>query len=349
MMSQFESGAFYPYGKRGGTQGLRVRGLRLEIPLVRVSCLAVNQRYAAGLMELRHLRYFVGVAEAENVSRAALKLHVSQPGLSRQIRDLESELGFFLFERTAKSVRLTDAGKIFLKEAKEILQQVENATARARAASNTQRSEIHVGYAPSPTVRILPPTLRLFQMEFPNVQLKLHDLSTQEMLAGIREKTLHVAFMVQPNHSMLRGLTYQQLLLDPMCVAVPPNHPMARLRSVAIAEVGKSPLIVLSKKEYPEYHEYLDILFAGSAQKPQIASEHDSAASMIASIEAGCGVAITPRSMACVVGPRLKLIPLKPAPEPLSIGAVWAKGGLSVAAERLLAAAQESAGKLAAV
>src|SRR5438132_293917 len=99
-------------------------------------------------MELRHLRYFIGVAEEENVSRAALKLHVSQPALSRQIRDLEEELGFLLLERTARSVRLTEAARAFLIEAR-----AEDAVKAARAIATGQRGELHVGYAPSLTAR----------------------------------------------------------------------------------------------------------------------------------------------------------------------------------------------------
>src|SRR3989442_12002121 len=98
-------------------------------------------------MELRHLRYFIGVAEAENVSRAALKLHVSQPGLSRQVRDLEEELGFLLLERSAKSVRLTEAGRAFLNEARAVLQRADEAVKAARGIALGGTNEIHVGYA----------------------------------------------------------------------------------------------------------------------------------------------------------------------------------------------------------
>src|SRR6266581_1271197 len=98
-------------------------------------------------MELRHLRYFVAVAETENVSRAALKLHVSQPALSRQIRDLEDELGFLLRERSAKAVRLTDAGRTFLTEARAVLQRAEDAVKAAKAVATGANGELHVGYA----------------------------------------------------------------------------------------------------------------------------------------------------------------------------------------------------------
>src|SRR5438876_789018 len=143
-------------------------------------------------MELRHLRYFVAVAEAENVSRAALKLHVSQPALSRQIKDLEDELGFSLLKRSAKSIHLTQAGKVFLIEARAVLQRAEDAVKAARAIATGGGGELHIGYAPSLTARILPQTLRAFQAEFPNVRVRLHDFSTEEMLAGLREGQLDI-------------------------------------------------------------------------------------------------------------------------------------------------------------
>src|SRR5580765_6903149 len=123
-------------------------------------------------MELRHLRYFIEVAEEENVSRAALKLHVSQPALSRQVRDLEEELGFPLLERSAKSVRLTEAGRMFLSEARAVLQRADEAVKAARTIAGGGSGELHVGYAPSLTARILPATLRAFQAEAPTVRVK---------------------------------------------------------------------------------------------------------------------------------------------------------------------------------
>src|SRR2546425_9543722 len=111
-------------------------------------CLSISRGYARKRMELRHLRYFVAVAEAENISRAALKLHVSQPALSRQVRDLEDELGFLLLERGAKSVRLTEAGRAFLTEARAVLQRSEDAVKAARTVAAGGAGEPHVRYAP---------------------------------------------------------------------------------------------------------------------------------------------------------------------------------------------------------
>ncbi|HEY5911460.1 MAG TPA: LysR substrate-binding domain-containing protein [Verrucomicrobiae bacterium] len=292
-------------------------------------------------MELRHLRYFTAVAEAENVSRAALKLHLSQPALSRQIRDLEDELGFPLFERTAKSVRLTEAGRTFLVGSRAVLQRAQEAVTAARGVAQGGRTELHVGYAPSPTVRILPPTLRAFQARANNVRVKLHDLSTEEMLAGLREGKLEIAFLVQPSRAMLRGLRFEGLARDAMRLAVPPNHAFARLHSVALKQVAAEPLVAFTRKDYPEYHEYLDALFATVRPAVGVVEEHDSAASLVAAIESGSGVAVVPDSFSCTAGPRLKLIPLSPAPEPLVVGAAWPKDGLTPPAARFLQSAKD--------
>jgi DNA-binding transcriptional LysR family regulator len=146
-------------------------------------------------VELRHLRYFVAAAETENVSRAALKLHVSQPALSRQIRDLEDEIGFCLLERTAKSVRLTDAGRAFFSDARALLQHADEAVRRARAVASAEPSELHVGYSPTPTAEILPKTLRAFQQAMPNVHVRLYDWSDKDILDGVRDGRLQLGLI----------------------------------------------------------------------------------------------------------------------------------------------------------
>jgi DNA-binding transcriptional LysR family regulator len=296
-------------------------------------------------MELRHLRYFVAVAETENVTRAAQKLHVSQPGLSRQIRDLEEELGFLLLERSARSVRLTEAGRAFLAEARTVLKRVEEAVEAARKVANGTGMELHVGYATSPTVRILPAALRAFQAEMPKARVKLHDLSTEEMLTQLREGKLELALMVKPGRAMLRELNFEELLRDNMCVAVARNHPLARRRAASLAEVAREPLIALSRKEYPDYHESLEAMFAGAKVKPSIAEEHDSVSSLIASVEAGSGVALVSESIKCIAGPRLKAVRLSPSVPPLIVGGAWGKKDrLGPVAEKFLWCAR-AAGK----
>ncbi|MGB8167750.1 MAG: LysR substrate-binding domain-containing protein [Chthoniobacteraceae bacterium] len=290
-------------------------------------------------MELRHLRYFVAVAEAENVTRAAAKLRVAQPAVSRQIRDLEDELGVALLERTAKTVRLTEPGRLFLAEARLVLQRVDEAVATVRAAADGTEGELHVGYAPSLTVEILPRALRRFHSEFPKVRVSLHDFSTEEMLAGLREGRLQVALMVSPADDQLQGLRFHELARYPMCVAVAPNHPFARKQSVTLAKLATEPLIAYSRNDYPEYHDMLAALFAPTGRAPSIAEEHDSVTSLIAAVEAGRGFALVPSCMACMVGPRLKILPLTPASPPLRVGAVSREGHISLVVKNFIAAA----------
>ena len=294
-------------------------------------------------MELRHLRYFVAVAEAENVTRAAARLYVSQPALSRQIRDLEDEIKFTLLERSAKSVRLTEAGKVFLTEARAVLQRAEEAVKTARAVARSDRGEIQVGYAPSLTVQILPQALRSFQNEFPGVRVALHDLSTEEMLTQLRAGTLHVALVIRPVGKMLRGLRFAELARYPLCVAVAPSHPLSGRRVIKLADAAREPLIAYSRKDYPEYHDEITALFAKVKSKPRIIEEHEGVTSLVAAVEAGRGIALVPSCLACMVGPRLKVVALKPTSDPLVVGAVYREDTAIGPVKKFIAAAMPAA------
>jgi len=289
-------------------------------------------------MELRHLRYFVAVAEEENITRAAARLHVSQPPLSRQIQDLEAELGLSLFERTPKSVRLTEAGQVFYREAQAVLQRADEAVAAVKAVAGGGAGELHIGYAPSLTVELLPRALRRFQETSPGVKISLHDLSTEQMLAGLRDDSLDAALMVKTSSAALRGLQFRNLVTYHVCVAAHPSHPFARKRKLPLADLATERLIGYSRAEYPEYHEFLKLLFAAGERRPLIAEEHDSVSSLIAAVESGRGVAIVTESLRCMVGDRLVLRPLSPAPEPFCVGVVAAIAAGHPALGKFLAA-----------
>src|SRR6478735_4660239 len=146
-------------------------------------------------MELRHLRYFVAVAEEQNVSRAAKRLHVSQPPLSRQIRDLENDLGVTLFERSAKAIRLTAAGRVFLLEARAVLQRADDAVAFTKAVAHRKRTHIRVGYSFYAAAELLPRALLAFQRTNPGVSVDLSAMPTQEMFRGLRSGDLDLALL----------------------------------------------------------------------------------------------------------------------------------------------------------
>jgi len=304
-----------------------------------VSCLTITFSYAHGGMELRHLKYFVAVAETENVTRAAGQLHVSQPALSRQIHDLEDELGFQLLQRSAKSVRLTEAGKVFLTESRAVLQRVAEAVQIARAVAGGLRGEIRVGYSPSLTVQILPQALRTFQNEFPGVRVALYDLAAGEILSQLRAGKLDVGLLPRLPEKNLRGLRMEDLARYPLCVAVAPRHPFGRLKSVPLTAAVKEPLIAYSRQDYPEYHDQMTVLYATVGGKLRIAEEHEGVSSLIPAIEAGRGIGIVPSCVACMVGPRLKIIPLQPAPDPLIVGAAYRAENLTELVRKFIAAA----------
>jgi DNA-binding transcriptional LysR family regulator len=291
-------------------------------------------------MELRHLKYFVAVAEEQNVTRAAARLHVSQPPLSRQIRDLEEELGVKLFERRAKSVRLTEAGKVFMDEARTVLSRAADAVATVRAVANGARGELRVGYAPSLTVQILPLALRRFQESAPGVKVTLHDLSTEAMLSGLLDASLDLALMLRPAAKVRRGLVFEALQRYTVCVAVQPEHPLARARRVSLRKLSSERLIVYTRKDYPEYHDWLADLFKPLGGIPAIGEEHDSVTSLIASIEAGHGVAIVPECLSCLTGPRLKLRPLADKIDPFVVGLARCTGKPAELVSRFVDAAK---------
>lgn len=291
-------------------------------------------------MELRHLRYFVATAEEENVTRASVRLRVAQPSLSRQIRDLEEMLGLSLFERSAKALRLTAAGKAFLIEAKAVLLRVDEALQMVRTLAGGQRKEIHVGYAPSLTVELLPRTLRLFQEANPDVQVRLHDLSTEEMIGGLREGDLHVALMIRAAAKAMKGITFESLRRFPVCVAAHPSHPVAQAKTVGMKHLSHERLIVYSRTEYPEYHAWFNALFAKAGLSPRIAEEHDGATSLIASVEAGRGVALVQKGFECLAGPRLTVRPLSPSAPPFTVGVAYLKRNATPMIEAFLNAAK---------
>ena len=301
---------------------------------------SVGQVFWPG-MELRHLRYFIAVAEEQNVTKAAARLHVSQPPLSRQIRDLEEELGIGLFEHGARALRLTEAGRVFLTEARAVIQRANEAVRTVKAVASGQRGEIHVGYAPSLTVELLPGALRLFQEANPGIRVQLHDLSTQQMLRGLRDGKLQVALLIQLSPKVLAGLGFEELHRYPVCVAVNPAHPLARARRVTLEKIIEERLIAYTLAEYPEYHSWLAGLFS-AGRAPKIAEEHDSATSLIAAVEAGRGVAVVQKGFDCLSGPRLKVRPLTPAPPPLVVGIAYRPDDNSMATKNFIEAARRT-------
>ena len=276
-------------------------------------------------MEFRHLRYFVAVAEEESVTRAAKKLHVTQPTLSRQISDLEDELGVALFDHSARAIGLTGVGRVFLEEARAVLQRGDLAVQMIRAVAGGKRGAINVGYAPSPTVELLPQILRLFQETNPDIRVQLHDTSGAETIAGLHSGALDIAITVQGLQKTMAGLVFEELRRYAMCVAVPVGHRLAIARKITLKQLVNEPLITYSRAGYQDYHVMIAQLFASLRRQPNIAEEHDSGTSLIASVGAGRGVAMVSETFTSFAGSQVKILPLVPAPPPIAVGVAYLK------------------------
>ena len=291
-------------------------------------------------MELRHLRYFVAVAEEQNVSVAAKRLHISRPPLSRQIRDLETEMGVALFKRSTKAIRLTEAGKVLLFEARAVLQRVEDAVALTKSVANQKRSQVHVGYTIPPAVEILPRTLRAFQRTNPRVSVDLRMMSEQKMLRALRSGDLDVALTVYVEPKHFEGLSVEDLGTYALVVAAHKNHQFARLREVPMSNVARQSILAFSPDEYPGYQAFLAKILLPYMAALKIVAEYESLESIIAGVEAGRGVAILYQGITRIAGKRLVLRPLKPAPPSPPIVIAYRKEGVSATVAGFVEAAR---------
>ena len=254
-----------------------------------LACAAMLFRHNAGDMELRHLRYYVAVADALNFTKAAARLRVAQPALSRQVRDLEEEIGVDLLLRSPRGVTLTAEGKLFLEEARDLLKRTVEAVEKTRSLARGDYGELPVGYSPSPTVDILPPALGAFQKSVPRVTVRFHDLAGNELADGLRNGVLELAIMQRPTGSNGTGLTFEPLHAYPICVAVAPGHPLAKLKVVPLARLAGEKLVVFRRQEYTDYHALLERVLQAVHPRPVIAVECDGSSSLITEVATGRG------------------------------------------------------------
>jgi DNA-binding transcriptional LysR family regulator len=286
-------------------------------------------------VELRHLRYFLAAGEALNFTKAAARLRVAQPALSRQVHDLEDEIGVKLVRRSPRGLTLTAEGKLFLEEVRNLLKQADESVEKVRALARGQYGELHIGYAPVPTTEVLPPALAAFQKAVPRVKVLLHDLSSDELIAGLRNGTLELAIMVEPTGEQTAGIEFELLRTYPLCVAMTAAHPFARLKSIPLEKLAAEPLVGLRRKDYSEYYHILERIFAPIHAKPRIAVECDSASSLITEVEAGHGIALASPNLKLVAGKRLLYRPLTGTTEVGSVGIARAtKGDVTLAGEK---------------
>src|ERR1700689_5018078 len=203
-------------------------------------------------MELRHLRYFVAVAAHGSFNRAAEMLHLTQPALSRQVKDLEEELGVLLLVRGKNMVKLTESGDLFYEEAREVIARANEAVQRVRGQARSET--LRVGYAPSIIAGVMSAVLEKFQSATPRVRIELTDLSSREINELANEGRLDM--VISPGISITKGTSEFQWTelqrLQPVLV-MPETHPLAKLKRIPPKRLRDLPLIGLAKGNYPEY------------------------------------------------------------------------------------------------
>jgi DNA-binding transcriptional LysR family regulator len=252
-------------------------------------------------MDLRHLRYFLSVAEEMHFGRAAQRLGISQPPLSYQIRALEEELGVRLFERTSRRVRLTEAGRLFLPEAQRTLAQADHAAQVARLAHRGELGRLSMGFtASAPFVPQVASALYNFRQSHPHVELVLQELPRDAQLALLEQGQLDIGILRAFEQPCLpAGLVSEHLLDEEMVLAMRQDHPLAcRAEDPAIADLAGMPLVLYGTTNGAGFNEHFFALCEEAGFRPTIALEVSSFATLLGLAAAGLGATILSQSLA---------------------------------------------------
>jgi DNA-binding transcriptional LysR family regulator len=242
-------------------------------------------------MELRHLRYFVAVGEDQHYWRASRRLGVAQPALSRQIQDLEKEIGFELFDRMPRGVRLSAAGELFMADARRILQEVGDATARAARVARGQSGTLRIGFAENASWHgVAPDSFRRFREQHPDVDLQLQPAASLEQLDAIRARRLDAGFVnfMPKADADLEQLTVGRQQIE---LAVPKRHPLTRLKKLRLRDLTDARFIGFPRRASPAFYDRLmHECYRGGLKSPRIVQEGLNEATILSLVSTGLGV-----------------------------------------------------------
>ncbi|MEO6421096.1 MAG: LysR family transcriptional regulator [Polyangiaceae bacterium] len=245
-------------------------------------------------MELRHLRYFVAVAEELHFGRAASRLRIAQPPLSRQIQALEEDLGLLLLERTSRQVALTSAGVVLLEHTRRIFDSIDHAVHEARRASLGQTGRIVVAYPSSFASSGLTELVRDFRARYPEVEVALRELPPQKQVEGIRDHSVDVGFIRSPLDEP--GLLSELVRSEALVVALPSGHPLEKRKRIDLGLLAKEPFVLFPRQRGPAYFDELMRLCHAAGFTPRIVQEAPQL-DIVSLVAAGLGVSILPSSI----------------------------------------------------
>ncbi len=263
---------------------------------------------------LRELECFTAVAEELSFTRAAAKLHLAQPPLSRHVRALEEKLGTPLFDRGARRVSLTAAGALFYEETRTILPQLRRAGETTRRFASGQTQRLRLGFVSAVLGPELTGVLRRFRQRHPAVQLIVQDGLPTELLASVARGTLDGAFVGLRPRERTPGVAYQNWVTEPLAAFVPLGHRLAAKRDIALAELAGEPLVAVANEAAPAFATFVRTCCAEAGFRPRIVVESTRAQAVAVMVAAGSGIALLPASLARVVGQAAVVVPLKKAP-----------------------------------
>lgn len=288
-------------------------------------------------MELRHLRYFVAVAEELHFGRAAERLRIAQPPLSRQIRDLEREVGTPLFERGARGVTLTPAGHAFLPEARLVLAQAERAQRTALRAAQGETGRLRVGFVEAATHSgILPDVLGFFRMHLPEIGLSLFEMDSLQQAEAFRDGRIDVGILHSPPADAERWLHVEPVYADPMVAAFPGSHRLAGRARVSLADLAAEPWVMFPRPVGPLLHDEIIARCRAAGFSPRVAQEAVTWHTIAGLVAAGVGIALVPRSLARHARPLVSYKPVRGLAVELPMAAAWKRGTRSPVRERFV-------------
>jgi DNA-binding transcriptional LysR family regulator len=248
-------------------------------------------------MELRHLRYFVCVAEALSFTKAAEKLHTAQPSLSRQIKDLEDELGVRLLNRTKQLVTLTDEGRSFLADAKRLLALAAETVESVRRLHSGEIRALNVGYVSNLFYDLLPKTLASFHRSFPTVSVNLFDMSCGEQFRALEDGKLDLGFVGLHEPIARRGLEFRTIASYKTVAALPKDNSLAGKATFELKVLAPMFFIGMSEASYPGYRDWLIKTCQRAGFTPKVLQDVDLERTMIHAVAAGLGVALVPEQL----------------------------------------------------
>jgi DNA-binding transcriptional LysR family regulator len=267
-------------------------------------------------MQIRQLRYFLKVAEMGSITAAAKELRVTQPALSRQIRAFEDECGWALLDRGAKSIRLTRAGQVVVKEGLVMVAAMDKGLARMQR--EIEGGVIRIGYAPSLGGALLKKAMSCYIQRHPTVRIDLVDSTSEEMRKKINSGEIDLMVGAK---SKANEMSWEVLSEKHLCLAVPINHEWAKKRTISSKQLDGRRILLLSRHEYPEYFKGVSAFFRELDINAKVAGEFDGIESLRVAVEAGIGIALVAEGSS--VGREIKLLKVKPAAAPVEIAVSW--------------------------